>query len=57
MNCDSAITRKNMFPKNLNSLKSTVGMNVRTLYFWLFSLFVANVSGRVAPLSSILRLC
>lgn len=56
MNCDSAITRKNMFPKNLNSLKSTVGMNEKTLYFWLFSLFVAKVSGRVVPLSSILRL-
>lgn len=56
MNCDSAIIKKNMLKKNLNSLYSTVGTNVNTLYFWLLSLLLRKVPGSVVPLSSILRL-
>lgn len=56
MNCDSAMIKKNMLKKNLNSLYSTVGMNVNTLYFWLLSLLLRKVPGSVVPLSSILRL-
>lgn len=48
--------RKNRLKKNLNSLYSTVGMNVNTLYFWLFNLFDRKLPGEVVPLSSILRL-
>lgn len=56
MNCESAMIKKKRLKKNLNSLYSTVGTNVKMLYFWLFSLLDRKLPGNVVPLSSILRL-